>query len=788
MFESILGLKIKSSIFQETTNLNLFSGGNQLARSSLIFGRNGSGKSTLSRAVQQLKTNEGAAEVVELIDENNNTVTLTDELKNSIFVFNENFIDKNIKLVGEGLDTIVILGKQKGLDEQITKLKMFLKEKKEEIIPLKTADEKFIDVKDISSPNYWLNQINENLKGIGNWAEREREIKNNRSASPVQKNTYKNFLQKPSKEKEELETEFQNKLKEFQKLSEKAEYIDTPVSQISLDYNIQKLMDLLNRKLEKPELNKREEFLFGILSEVDKGESYLKNIEDYFNNEKNDCCPYCTQPLDSTLKEELISSIQKLLSKIVEEHKQFLQTSILKEITFHFDIYETLDKTLINSVKEELRLVNLKIGKINQIIQEKINNPYYPKNIEAEQLAVDLSCLNEQLVQLEGIRREHNERIENIKSLESELITLNNYIAYYDINESYIKYQIQEKEFTSNQSKLKEVQDMIDKLEDDIRDLETKKNNIRIAVDEINRGLSYIFFNTNRLSIQYKNGKYYLISRGNSVDPSKISVGERNALAICYYFTDLLKDKVPEQAVLGKYLLVIDDPISSFDADNRVGIISYLKYRLNAFISGNKNTKVVLLTHDRQTYYDLHKMMQEIMDYCKNKENNKSIFSNKELLNAQLQEYNVRSTHNYSELLRNIYEFAISVEDNENFSGNSMRRAVEAFATFTYKTGIDTLTTKPEILEKLPNPYNIYFENLMYRLVLHNESHSEDNVKALKIDFLDYTSYEEKKKTAQDILVLLYLLNDLHVLSHFDQNKKDKVRQDIEAWRNTIKL
>ena len=127
-------------------------------------------------------------------------------------------------------------------------------------------------------------------------------------------------------------------------------------------------MDLLNRKLEKPELNKREEFLFGILSEVDKGESYLKNIEDYFNNEKNDRCPYCTQPLDSTLKEELISSIQKLLSKIVEEHKQFLQTSILKEITFHFDIYETLDKTLINSVKEELRLVNLKIGKINQII------------------------------------------------------------------------------------------------------------------------------------------------------------------------------------------------------------------------------------------------------------------------------------------------------------------------------------------------------------------------------------------------------------------------------------
>ena len=55
MFESILGLKIKSSIFQETTNLNLFSGGNQLARSSLIFGRNGSGKSTLIRTINALE-------------------------------------------------------------------------------------------------------------------------------------------------------------------------------------------------------------------------------------------------------------------------------------------------------------------------------------------------------------------------------------------------------------------------------------------------------------------------------------------------------------------------------------------------------------------------------------------------------------------------------------------------------------------------------------------------------------------------------------------------------------
>lgn len=40
-----------------------------------------------------------------------------------IFVFNEEYINNNVKLKEEGLDTIVLLGAQVGLEEKITQKK-----------------------------------------------------------------------------------------------------------------------------------------------------------------------------------------------------------------------------------------------------------------------------------------------------------------------------------------------------------------------------------------------------------------------------------------------------------------------------------------------------------------------------------------------------------------------------------------------------------------------------------------------------------------------------------------
>ncbi|MTV59238.1 AAA family ATPase, partial [Streptococcus pneumoniae] len=78
-----------------------------------------------------------------------------------------------------------------------------------------------------------------------------------------------------------------------------------------------------------------------------------------------------------------------------------------------------------------------------------------------------------------------------------------------------------------------------------------------------------------------------LLSRGKSVVPSRVSVGERNALALCYFFTEIIQQRELADAYSHEYFIVIDDPISSFDMENKVGITSYLKYCLTRFFKGN---------------------------------------------------------------------------------------------------------------------------------------------------------------------------------------------------------
>ena len=53
--------------------------------------------------------------------------------------------------------------------------------------------------------------------------------------------------------------------------------------------------------------------------------------------------------------------------------------------------------------------------------------------------------------------------------------------------------------------------------------------------------------------------------RGRYVPPKKISVGERNVLGLCYFFAKLFSNKKKEDRYKEEVLLIIDDPISSFD-------------------------------------------------------------------------------------------------------------------------------------------------------------------------------------------------------------------------------
>ncbi len=129
------------------------------------------------------------------------------------------------------------------------------------------------------------------------------------------------------------------------------------------------------------------------------------------------------------------------------------------------------------------------------------------------------------------------------------------------------------------------------------------------------------------------------------------------------------------------------------------------------------------------------------------------------------------------------YSYANDVQtiDDPNI-GNTMRRILEAFSTFEFKEGIDTVSCNKTALKSLA-PHADYFENLMYRLVLNGESHFEQRIKGLEdLNFFSVISPEEKHQTAKDIICLMYILNPNHVNAHLAEipaevKKQKKQRQ-----------
>ena len=183
--------------------------------------------------------------------------------------------------------------------------------------------------------------------------------------------------------------------------------------------------------------------------------------------------------------------------------------------------------------------------------------------------------------------------------------------------------------------------------------------------------------------------------------PVDISSGECNIIALCYFFTQILNNLDEKDAYKNNYLLIIDDPISSFDLENKVGIQSYLRSQIKKILVGNKESKVVLLSHDLNAIYDFNKAAKEF------KKTKITHYVTWELQNKSMQKFDMQSRHEYTTLIEMIYKYATGEDtENELIIGNVMRRVLEAFSTFEYKQGFAELSFNEKVLASLKTKIN----------------------------------------------------------------------------------
>lgn len=785
MLDQIKGIKIKGANFVSQTELNIFKReDDKIAKIALVYGKNGTGKSTTSNAFKKVKgENVLNIETASLYNNDSCEISISESDRNMIFVYNEDFVNDKVKIQKDGLGSIVILGERADLTLKIDQAE------KERLDVIKTQDKikeelkNYTDEKNIISPDYYLEKMTATLKENDGWAGRDRQIKNSYQNSRVKKDKYLDFIDiNVSKSKSDLIVDFEEQIQELEKARQGTgkieEIIKIPDAYIKFNYSA--VRKLLQENIERPILSKRDEYLIKLI-ETGKNE-FLQNQLDFFSKNEADYCPFCLQDISNNYKTDLLTKIRSVLSDNVKEHRKKLSEFMLDELQLDLTPFSKLKS--YTKCCELLNEINIVIQKNNRIIQGKINSPYICINddvIDNTSLIVELE---KSLIILDEEREEYNKNIVNTAPIIEKLNSINSEIAYHDIIEDYNRYCKQNIEY----QKLVCGKKTVDKLVADktllCKQLKAERERIQIAVDLINNGLEYIFFSKRRLEIIVDENKYKLLSNGKPVLPSNISVGERNIIALCYFFASMLQGKDDKIGYQEECLIIIDDPVSSYDFENKIGILSFLKLKLSQFLNGNLNSKAIILTHDLLTFFDIKKIADELQkEFNDSFGENKTAFNLYELKNCSLMKFQNKKRHEYTEMMKMIYEYSKGqCSDNSIFIGNIMRQVLEAFSTFEYKKGISEVSTNKSIINKLDYEYQSYFSNLMYRLVLHGGSHREEQIQICQLDFFSLISEEEKVRTAKDILCFIYLLNNSHLIAHLGD-----VSEDLNEWCSEIK-
>ena len=821
--KNISFLKIKGANFQDETELKLFSE-NTI---SLIYGENGAGKSTIARGIYNWANQVDTHGInATFLDSTKNEININ-EAHGHVFIFDEDYIHRMVGIQSStGLNTIVILGELKEVEEKINKQRLVLE--KENTI-WKQEQNKLDNLKNDEnqeSESFFKNRILEKLREDGGWADRLGKIRHNKTKARVNDstindiNSHQEFLQDmPENIKNKKESHnkwihdwlqeniaiFSNIFELYKNTSNDASLISEQISLKQDSFNEAAFVDAMTKVVEKPKITERDELILSITATLqEKGVDFIKNVKADFGHDGVKRCPYCQQEITPQRKEELLKALSKVLDTQTKNHvsNQLSQFRINEVPTVEWKNFAPLNKAeLVENCKNALEALKGRISFVHDLLNKKSNNPYQPINLKIEDVGLKASYASamKKVEALNAAVTAYNNAINERKDLKKKLENQNDNIAFWEIYELNEDLKYAKKRYDEQKNTVYKLEEKINGIQNEISKLEGQRKQVKIAVDEINAALAYIFLSTDRLKIEYDNSsdEYKIKVNQMDVKPEDVSVGERNAIALGYFFSDIKQEKEKKNFYQGEYLLVIDDPISSFDRENRIGVISFLRRELSKFKKENHNTKIIIMTHDMQVLFDLKRMFESIPDGLGKKAIKNGIYL---LENKELTAFNIDSHQEYSFLLQRIYDFAKEKScGNLNFEvGNMIRRVMEAYGTFLYKTGGANLFNQDIVLNKIKNEKRReFFRNCMIRLYLNGDSHFQEAVQSLNdMKFFSILAPAKKQKYARYVLCFLYTLNPTHVLTHLKKNNKNmpggvewsekNIKQQLEKWLQEI--
>lgn len=775
MFENFKTIKIKGGCFDSETELELF----KKDALSVIYGRNGSGKTTIANCIGELAKSDEEKSVDFSVT---SPATISIDKKNSIFIFNEDFVREQVRVENDGIHTIVMLGEQVELDKQIAKKKEDLTKLEEELNQLNEIQKKYDDAKEYISPLYYFNQIRDALRTDGGWADIDRDVKGHAVKSRITEDLINALLnlEEPTENYDTLRNRVMDNLNLYRE-SEDAQELTWIKGLVLLPDSLEQLIELLMKPLDKPKLTEREHRLLALLTQHPEHstEETKRMLAENWS-----FCPMCLREITEIDKATIAQTLTHILNKKAKQYEDLLRTELNK-----FAIIESSLPVFKGSLNEpELKMAQTALSNLNQILHrvlQKINqrkNDIYTSLKEPfskeECIAYREAVITwvKALDVLEECVKRFNDSVNKRNKLSKQIRTENNLLARKQHSTLLQNFKQAKEKSAKNQELLIDKREAHESIQSEIRCLKAQKERTDIALDYINHELQYVFYSKRKVTLEPGEGCYKLKINGKAVKPKKISVGERNVLGLCYFFAKLFGGKTEATKYSSEYLIVIDDPVSSFDYGNRVGVMSLLRFQFGNILKGNVNSRILVLSHDLHSIFDLLKIRGEVIQ---GKAGDRSFM---ELTKNKLEIKNFRNE--YKKLIECVYSYAVDTNKNDPDEileigiGNIMRRMLEAFSSFCYNVSFENMLRKEDILLSIPETKRSYYGNFMYRLTLNTESHMEESVYTLN-SITSFFTREEKIQTAKSVLLFLLYINKSHLKAYLN----DEQLTQIEKWK-----
>ncbi len=653
-----------------------------------FYGWNGTGKTTVTRifsafeeiGLSNLELEDNSECVIET--DTNSTLKLSkdshisDSLKNNIRVFNEDFVKKNLDWEQGKASPILIIGKEQ--IEQKEKLKLIIKELEDinnDYEKKKREKEDRVKEKDKVLENA-RDKIKNELRNVN-----DVKPKSERATDYITYTTIdvENILK--SEETLSLKEDEIMQLKNSLKEREAKELIN------KIEVDLGWIQDIRKKSQELFKTVVPEEGLRLLdLKKIDEGlKDWLREGYEIHKDKQHPIkCEFCGSEISEKRLKELGEYFSDVLRNLIKEIEQIIEAIssnqlpqlLIEKENFYSEFQdEFLD--LNNEFNKQVNIAREELNKIKNMLTQKKENPPQEITFNFSILEKAVTKFKNIVDQINSVIEKNNEKTNLFKDKRAE--------SAYKLESAIInKYKPDYKEKINAINPLeKEIESLIkgkEELEEQQKEQEQKLKDHHFAAEEFNKLLK-AFIGRDEIVLETVDGGY--IVKRNGKTAKNLSEGERGAIALIYFLTKL--EEANFNARNG--IIIIDDPVSSFDSQYLYGAFSFIKEKIKEL----DPQQVFIFTH----HFPFFRLVRDWMKYEKDnfsfyiikyKINNNERYSVIEKIDKLLEDYDSE----YIYLFKLIYDRA---QDGDNslekdyIFPNVIRKFLENYISFKIPSG-----------------------------------------------------------------------------------------------------